>query len=76
MARNLVLGPILAHLAQIWVTNYFFRNLAPSVTRYHGELSSCTMSEKTKDPILGKLSDGRTDEQTDRWTETRMRVIS
>ena len=36
-----------------------------SVTRYHGQLSSCTISEKTNDPILRKLSDGRTDGQTD-----------
>ena len=40
---------------------FFFKNLAPSVTRYYGHLSSCTISEKTNDPILRKLSDGRTD---------------
>ena len=39
------------------------KNLAPSVTRYHGHLSSCTISEKTNYPILRKLSDGRTDRQ-------------
>ena len=44
---------------------FFFGNLASSVTRYHGQLSSCTISEKTNDPILRKLSDGRTDGQTD-----------
>ena len=33
----------------------FFKNLALSVTRYHGQLSSCTISEKTNDPILRKL---------------------
>ena len=33
----------------------FFKNLAPSVTRYHVQLSSCTTSEKTNDPILRKL---------------------
>ena len=38
---------------------YFFKNLAPSFTRYYGQLSSCTTSEKTNDPILRKLSDGR-----------------
>ena len=47
----------------------FFKNLAPSVTRYHGQLSSCTISEKTNDPLLRKLSDGRTDRQTDRWAD-------
>ena len=65
MAKNLVLGPILAHLAQIWAPNFFFKNLAASVTRYHGQLSSCTISEKTNDPILRKLSDGQTDRPTD-----------
>ena len=38
------------------------KNLAPSVTRYHGQLSSCTISEKPNDSILRKLSDGQTDE--------------
>ena len=66
MAENLVLGLILAHLAQIRATNFFFKNLAPSVTRCHGLLSSCTISEKTNDPILRKLSDGQTDRQTDK----------
>ena len=47
---------------------FFFKNLAPSITRYHGQLSWFTISEKTNDPILRKLSDGR----TDRWA----RVIS
>ena len=40
---------------------FFFKILALSVTRYHGQLLSCTISEKTKDPILRKLSDGRID---------------
>ena len=44
---------------------HFFLNLALSVTRYHGQLSSCTISEKTNDPILRKVSDGRTDRQID-----------
>ena len=48
---------------------FFFKNLALSVTRYHGQLSSCTISEKTNDPILRKLSDGWTDRPTDRQTE-------
>ena len=38
------------------------KNLASSVTRYHGQLSSCTIS----DPILRKLSDGQMDSWTDR----------
>ena len=59
--KPLVLEPISAHLAQIWPANFFFfffKNLASSVTRYHGKLSSCTITEKNNDPILRKLSDG------------------
>ena len=66
--KNLVSGLILAHLTQIWAAKFFFfffffffRNLAWSVTRYHVQLSPCTISEKTNTPILRKLSDGRTD---------------
>ena len=55
---------------------FFFENMAPSVTRYHGHLSSCAISQKTNDPILRKLSDGRTDgrmdEQRDEQTRRRM----
>ena len=61
MVKNLVLGPILAPLAQIPATTFFFKNLASSVTRYHGQLLSCTTSEKINDPILKKFSD--------RWTD-------
>ena len=49
-------GPNLGH--QVF---FFFKNLAPSVTRYDGQLYSCTTSEKTNDSILRKLSDGQTD---------------
>ena len=52
---------------------YFFKNLAWSITRYHGQLSSCAISEKTNDTILKKLSvrrtDGLTDGLTDRQTD-------
>ena len=68
MAKSLVLGSILAHLAQTWDAKFFFKNLASSVTRYHSQVSSCTISEKTIDPILRKLSDGWADRQRDRWT--------
>ena len=50
---------------------FFLKNLALSVTRYHGQLSLCTIPEKTNDPILRKLGYGRTDGQTDRGTEER-----
>ena len=82
MAKNLVSGPILPHFAQIWADKFFFfENLPSSVTRYHGQLLSCTISEKTNHPILRKLSDRRTDGGTDggtdgRRTDERTRVIS
>ena len=65
MAKKLVVGAILAHLAQIGCTKFFFKNLAPSVTRYYGRLPSCTISERTNDPILRKLIDRWRDGQTD-----------
>ena len=43
---------------------FFFKNLSWSVTRYHGQ-QSCTISEKTNDPILRKLGDGQTDGGTE-----------
>ena len=49
------------------------KNLPPSVTISHGQLSSCRISETTTDPILKKLSerqaDRRTEGQTDGQTE-------
>ena len=39
--------------------------LALSVTKCYGQLSSCTISEKTNDPIFRKFSD----EWTDRWSD-------
>ena len=58
-------GPNSGFCAQI----FFFKNLDLSLTRYHGQLSSCTISEKTDDPILRKFNDGRSDRRTDRRTE-------
>ena len=54
--------------------------MASSVTRYHGQLSSCTIIEKTNDPILKKLSndgwaDGRTNGQTDRRRDCPTNVV-
>ena len=49
----------------------FFKNLASSFTRYPGQLSSCTISEKINDPILRKFSDRQTDGQTNRTTDGR-----
>ena len=67
MAKNLVSGPFWP----IWpkldppIFFFFFKNLTPSDNRYHGQLSSCTISVRTNDLILRKLSDGRTDGRTD-----------
>ena len=69
MAKNLVLGLILAQLDQIRAVKMFFKNLAPSVTICHGQLSPYAISEKTNDPILRKISDGWTDRRTDRQTD-------
>ena len=44
---------------------FFYKNLALSVTRYHGLLLSCTISGKTNDLILRKFSDRQTDRQMD-----------
>ena len=37
--------------------HFFFQILAPSITRYHDQLSSCTISGKTNGSFLRKLSD-------------------
>ena len=62
---QIVSGPILAYLAQIWATIFFFKNLPSSVTRYHGQLSSYAISEETNDRILRKVSDRWTGRETD-----------
>ena len=53
---------------------FFFKNLALSVTRYYGQLSSCTISEKTNDSIVRQVygqTDGWMDGQTDGWMGRR-----
>ena len=72
MTKSLILDLIWARCPQIRVANLFFKNLALSLLRYHGQLLSCTILEKANDSILRKLSDERTDRQIDR----RARVIS
>ena len=66
---------IQANWAQIRAADLFifFRNLALLVTRYHGQLS-CTISEKTYDPILRKFCDGWSDKRTEK--DRLARVIS
>ena len=46
---------------------FIFKNMAALVTRYHGQLS-CTISGKTNDPILRKVSGGQMDRHTERQT--------
>ena len=51
MVKNLILGLIYPRSAQIRAAKsffffFFFKNLASSVTRYYGQLSSCSISEK------------------------------
>ena len=65
-SKNLVSGTILTKTYAV----IFSKNLASPVTRYHGQLSSCTISKKPKDPILRKLSDIQTDRPTDGQTDT------
>ena len=48
---------------------FFFENLISSFPWHHGQLSSCTILEKTNDSILRKLSEGQTNWQTDRGTD-------
>ena len=60
MAKNLVSGAILPKFGP----PIFKKNLPSSLTRYHGQLSSCTVSEKVNDSFLRKLSDGRANRQT------------
>ena len=59
----------MANLAQIMAAKLFFAKSGSSVTRCHGQFSSCTTSEKTIDPIFRKLSDGRADGHTEGQTE-------
>ena len=70
MRKNLVLGgPLGPNSGHQF---FFEKNLAPSVTIYYGQLSSCTISEKTNDPILRNLSDRQTNRrQINSWTDER-----
>ena len=65
MAKDLVLGTILAHAAQIRAANFFFQKSGSPITRYYGQLLPCTIAEKTNDSILRKLSDRLIDGRTE-----------
>ena len=65
MAKKPNSGTDLGHLGgKFGPQKLFSKTLVSSVARYHGQLSSCTISEKNNDPILRKHSeqtDGRID---------------
>ena len=65
MAKNLVFGPNLC-------CQFFLQKSDSIITRYHGQLSSCTIPEKTNDPILINRSDGWMKGQMVRWTDGQM----
>ena len=76
MAKNLVLGLILAHFARIQAAKIFSKiwlrqSLDVMVSYHHGQYQ-----KKTKDSILRKLCEERTDGETDRQIERRARAIS
>ena len=58
-------GPDLGLLDQNSGLQFFSKDLASSVTLYHGQLSSCIISAKTNDLILKKFRDGWMGRQTD-----------
>ena len=69
MAKNLVSGLILAHLAQIRANNFFKKNLASSINIHHVSYDHVQYQKKINDPIFKKFSDGRTDRETDGQTD-------
>ena len=77
MAKNLVLGLILAHFARIQAAKIFFskiwlrQSLDVMVSYHHGQYQ-----KKTKDSILRKLCEEQTDGEKDRQIERRARAIS
>ena len=66
MAKKLVLGPILAHLAQIWAANFFFQKsgcqlLDVMVIYHHVQYQNKLIIQSWENLVM----DGR----TDWWTE-------
>ena len=71
MAKKTHFGPNFGPMIPNSSRNFFFKNLSSSVTRYYGQLSSCTISKKTNDSILRKFKAGRTNRRTDGQTDRR-----
>ena len=69
--KNLIFGPFLALFGQIRI---FMKNRAPSLFIIYGPLTSWKKSEKSNEPILRKVRDGRTDWLTD-WRTDRSDFI-
>ena len=69
-------------MTEIWAANFLKKKLALLVTRYHGQQSSCAITQKINDLLLRKFGDrwmdrlieGKTDGQIDR--QRQIRVIS
>ena len=64
--KKLILGLIYARWSKMWGATFFCQISGLSVTRYPGQLSSCTILKKLNDPILRKFLDGRTHGRIDR----------
>ena len=54
MGKNLILEPILAHLAQIWSSKKKFWVSTLLVVSYCSKISSYTIEKKTNEPNLRK----------------------
>ena len=71
-SKSLVLGLILAIWPKfglpVFLFFFFFKKMAPSVSRYHGQLSSDIMVNYHHKQYQKKLSDGQTDRRADRQT--------
>ena len=70
MTKNVIFDLIYVRWSKIWASK-ILKNWAWSGTCHNGQLLLCTISEKTNDPILRKVSDGRTDRRKDRQTDER-----
>ena len=68
LLQGIILGMILAHLAQIWVAHFFFQTSWSAIIM-------CNI-KTTNDAILRKRGDKRTDGQTKRHMDRWTRVIS
>ena len=63
-------GPPNFFFSEIWL-----RQSLDIMVSYHHAQSSGPILEKTNDPILRKLSDGRTDGQTDKQTRASKKEV-